>query len=189
MRKSCLVAALLLLPAGAYAQQPMGMGMQPVQQVKKTEFQVTGGIMIPASGYASRVDDIGWNAGAAFILHPNNYVGIRLEGEYNSAGFEDPITGNATVYGGGIGGGKSFTSRGVTSEGYFVAGLYNAKACVTPLGGGNQQCGSELQFGTKLGFNVAAGHGRVRPVFNIYWLYTWSSPYVSIIPITIGLRF
>jgi len=187
MRRLSFVAALLLAPAAAAAQDMYGTGMTS-STPKKTSFQVTGGIMFPAfSGYPNYVDDIGWNAGAAFILTPRRGTHVRLEGEYNSIGSEIGST-TASVYGGGIGGGRAITSGGSTTEGYFVAGLYNAEVCLQNLTGGCD-ISSELQFGTKIGFGAVVGRGKVRPVFSMYWLYTWSSPYVSIIPITVGLRF
>ena len=188
MRRLTLVAAISLLPT-VVAAQDMFNGMQPTYEEPKRSFQVWGGMMIPAFNYSTYVDDIGWNAGAAFIIKPQRYFHVRLEGEYNSIGFQGSIPGSATNYGGGIGGGRSLSNgRGMTTEGYLVAGLYNTDVCVPNLTG-SCNTKSELQFGTKIGFNAVVGRGRVRPVFNMYWLYTWGSPYVSFIPITVGLRF
>lgn len=181
MRLLVLATVLSLAPAVSTAQAVYGGGF-PEEKTKA--FQITGGMMIPFLNYSNRVDDIGWNAGAAFILKPRPGFHVRIEGEYNSVGFEGNATGSANNYGGGIGGGRTFvSSRSTVSEGYLVAGLYNSE--VVTAGG----TASELQFGTKIGFDVVMGRGKVQPVFNAYWLFTWGSPYISLVPITIGLRF
>ena len=138
MRLLVLATVLSLAPAVSTAQAVYGGGF-PEEKTKA--FQITGGMMIPFLNYSNRVDDIGWNAGAAFILKPRPGFHVRIEGLYNS----EVVTAGGTA--------------------------------------------SELQFGTKIGFDVVMGRGKVQPVFNAYWLFTWGSPYISLVPITIGLRF
>ena len=186
MRLLVLATVMSLAPAVSTAQAVYGGGFP---EEKKSGFQITGGMMIPFLNYSNRVDDIGWNAGAAFILKPRPGFHVRIEGEYNEVGFEGNSSSKAANYGGGIGGGRTFvSSRSTLSEGYLVAGLYNSEVCIANISGGCDTQG-ELQFGTKIGFDVVMGHGRIQPVFNAYWLFTWGSPYISLVPITIGLRF
>jgi len=186
MRLLLLASVLSLTPSISAAQAVYGQGYP---QTKSKAFQISGGMMIPFLNYANRVDDIGWNAGAAFILNPRPGFHLRIEGEYSEVGFEGNSTSKAANYGGGIGGGRTFmSSRSTLTEGYFVAGLYNSEVCVANISGGCDTQG-ELQFGSKIGFDVVMGSGRIRPVFNAYWLFTWGSPYISLVPITIGLRF
>jgi hypothetical protein len=188
VRRSILVAALVLAPAALAAQQPVGMFPSPPPQ-KPVRFQVFGGMTIPlAYNYytAVDVDDIAWHAGGSLIYRPPSMYHVRVEGEYHAIGTDGAS--NAQVYGGGIGGGRAVSQGTSSMEGYFLAGLYNVEVCVANLTGGCQE-GSELQFGTKLGANFAVGRGKVNPVLGFGWLYTWSSPYVSAITISGGLRF
>jgi len=147
---------------------------------KPTSFQITGAMTIPVFSYADFLTDIGWMAGGALVVRRGAFNSIRLDGEYNSTGYEGSnLTGSAEVYGGGIGGGRVVMKGNVQSEGYIVLGLYNHSA----------SSASELQFGTKLGTNIVMGRGRVRPVIDIHWLTTWSQPYANLIAIGAGLRF
>jgi len=192
VRRSILVAALILAPAALSAQQygpSMGM-MPPPPPAKPVRFQAFGGMTIPLTYnyYSSaNVDDIGWTAGATIIYHPvMSLYHFRVEGEYHQVGTS--TNSSAALYGGGIGGGRAASQGSKSVEGYFLAGLYNVQACVS-LTQNNCTEHNELQFGTKLGANFAVGHGKVNPVLGFGWLYTWSSPYVSAITITGGLRF
>ena len=189
MRRSILVAALILAPAALSAQQYPGM-MPPPPAQRPVRFQAWGGMTIPLNyAYYSSVntDDIGWTAGGTLLYHPAmSMYHFRVEGEYHAIGTDGASS--AQVYGGGIGGGRAVSQGSAGMEGYFLAGLYNVEVCVANLTGGCQEA-SELQFGTKLGANYAVGRGKVNPVLGFGWLYTWSSPYFSAITITGGLRF
>lgn len=190
MRRPVLIAALVLAPAVAWAQQTSPFpGMAPPRPIKPVSFQAFGGMTIPLNYnyYALvSVDDIGWTAGGSIVFRPRSMMHVRVEGEYHNVG----TSGNssAALYGGGIGGGRALTQGTSTTEGYFLAGLYNVEACIANLTGNCDEV-SELQFGTKLGANFVVGRGKVQPVLGFGWLYTWSSPYVSAITVTGGLRF
>jgi len=192
VRRSILVAALILAPAALSAQQygPSTGMMPPPPAAKPVRFQAWGGMTIPlnyAYYSAVNVDDIGWTAGATILYHPVlSMYHFRVEGEYHQVG----TSGNssAALYGGGIGGGRAVSQGSKSVEGYFLAGLYNVQACISYTSGNCTEA-NELQFGTKLGANFAVGNGKVNPVLGFGWLYTWSTPYVSAITITGGLRF
>lgn len=173
-------------PAG---QAPPPQTMAPMAPPKPLSFQVTGAMTIPVFSYADYLTDIGWQAQGALVMRRGTYNHLRLEGEYNSTGFENTgnLTGSAELYGGGIGGGRVLMRGKVQQEGYLVAGLYNHAFATCALNSCSEA--SELQFGTKVGFNAVIGRGRVRPVIDFHWLTTWSEPYANLLAIGGGLRF
>lgn len=174
-------------PPQAPAPTPPPQAMAPMTPPPRpVSFQITGAVTIPVFSYADFLTDFGWMAGGALVVRRGAFNAIRLDGEYNSTGYEaSNLSGGAEVYGGGIGGGRVVMKGNVQSEGYIILGLYNHSVCV----GTNCTPTSELQFGTKFGTNIVVGRGRVRPVIDIHWLTTWSQPYANLIALGAGLRF
>ena len=194
--KRLFTATTLVALAGAAIGQPLfgQMGRMPMSAspTKPTSFQVTGAMTLPIFSYADFTSSIGWNAQGAIVVRRSAFNHFRLEGEYNSIGLENAgaLTGGSEVYGGGIGGGRVLVRGHVQSEGYLVVGAYNHSGAVC-VSVGTCVKDSEVQFGTKFGFNavLGRGQGRVRPVFYFHWLTTYSQPYVNLIAIGGGLRF
>jgi len=187
MKRFTLVAAaaIALSPAALNAQMNYGVQAPPA---KRTFFQAWGGMTVPLWSYSNYVDDIGWTAGGSFILRPSPFNHIRLEGEYHNIGSSFSNGGSASLYGGGIGGGRAVGRGNAVTEGFLVAGLYNISVCTGNLTGGCSTT-SEVQFGTKFGANFVGGSGKVKPMIGMALLYTWGSPYASLFTLTGGLRF
>ena len=187
--KSMRITAMVLALVGVAGGGSLQAQMQPMYRsapAKPTSLQISGGMIVPVFSYADITDDIGWQAQGAIVVRRGAFNHFRLEGEYNSVGLESGLSGGSQVYGGGIGGGRVLVRGNVQQEGYLVLGLYEFDGSFR---GTNY---SELQFGTKVGFNVVAGGrsgSRVHPVIDFHWLTTWSQPYVNIIFIGGGLRF
>lgn len=186
MKRLVLVTAavLALPPAALHAQMNYGTQAPP----KRTYIQAWGGMTVPLWNYSNYVDDIGWTAGGSLIFRPSPFNHIRLEGEYHYVGSSLSNGSSASLYGGGIGGGRSVGRGGAVTEGFLVAGAYNITVCRPNLTLGCTE-DSGVQFGTKFGANFVGGRGKVKPVIGIALLYTWGTPYASLFTLTGGLRF
>jgi len=177
----------VVLAACAAANPLPAQAPAPSTPTKPTSLQVTGAATFPLGNYANLLADLGWEAQAALIVRRGGFNQLRVEGVYYSTGYDDAasnLAGSAEIYGGGIGFGRSTPSG---TEFYGLAGAFRNAigACAAST------CTeySETQFGTKLGVNAVLGHGRVRPVIDFHWLFTYSEPYASIIALGAGLRF
>jgi len=174
------------------AQTPTPMAVPPAVEPapKPLSFQATAAVTLPGFSYNDYLNTVGWQAQGALILRRGPFNNLRIEGEYNSTGYDGNLTiltGSATLYGGGVGGGRVFTRGNMQTEPYFVVGGYQNKfgSCV------NGTCSeiSSFQFGTKLGVNAVLGHGKAHPVLDFHWLGTWKKPYATIFAFGAGLRF
>lgn len=152
----------------------------------QTSLSIAGGVSVPL-GDAADVLKTGYNASLALTAKPPlASLGIRLEGMFNSFGYQDESTGLTAhrVLAGTANATLSNPSTPLRSF-YLIAGagLYNTRI----VGGPSDADNNDIGFNAGLGMNLTTAVGSFVEVR--YHHVPSENTTMMLVPITFGLRF